>query len=216
MASAIANPAAWQSHQRRKGSLAVLGVVALAVVGGLAAYLLAPASAGLVAWILVAVVALALVFLVLLLVLKARPAAAVEAEPQAREEHAGHAHGYAAPESAYAPPAPAPAPAQPQTLTLRCGDCSTVFDVTDTGERPLYHTCPGCGAEGALRDLGVQAPAPAPAPVAAPAAPAPAPAQHKRLRLRCGGCKEIFAIEDTGERPLRRPCPHCARMGEIK
>lgn len=214
--SVLANPGTWQSHQRRMGSLVVLGVVVAAVLGGLATYFLAPESAGLVSWILVGVVALALVFLVLLMVLGARAASpGAAAEPHAHEAHAGHAHTAA--ESAYAPPTPAPAPPAPQTLTLRCGDCSTVFDVTDTGARPLYHTCPGCGAEGALRDVPAAAPAPAwqaPPSAAPPAASAPAPA--KRLRLRCGGCKEIFAIDDSGERPLRRPCPHCGRTGEIR
>ena len=67
-------------------------------------------------------------------------------------------------------------------------------------------------------------PAPAPEPAAEPEAYAP-PAERlavqqaapvKRLKLRCGGCKEVFSIEDTGERPLRRPCPYCARMGEVR
>lgn len=207
--------ASWPDREKRMGSLVALGVVVLAVVGGLVTYFVAPGSIGLVSWILVAIVALALVFLVLLLVLKARAAPAAETQAEAHEMHAGHAHAepaqHAASDSAYAPPAPAPAPPQVQTLTLRCGDCSTVFDVSDTGERPLYHTCPGCGAEGALRDVGIVAPIAAPTPPASAA-----PATHKRLRLRCGGCKEVFAIDDSGERPLRRPCPHCGRTGEIR
>lgn len=35
-------------------------------------------------------------------------------------------------------------------LTLRCGACATVFEVADTGERPLVCPCPTCGVEGVL------------------------------------------------------------------
>lgn len=35
-------------------------------------------------------------------------------------------------------------------LTLRCGACDTVFDMADTGERPLVCPCPACGIEGIL------------------------------------------------------------------
>ncbi|MBW3583043.1 MAG: hypothetical protein KY455_08090 [Euryarchaeota archaeon] len=39
-----------------------------------------------------------------------------------------------------------------ETFGLRCTRCRHVFTVTDTGERPLYHTCPSCGARGAYDD----------------------------------------------------------------
>ncbi len=35
-------------------------------------------------------------------------------------------------------------------LTFTCDVCSTVYDVEDTGERPLEHDCPGCGTMGVL------------------------------------------------------------------
>ena len=59
-------------------------------------------------------------------------------------------------------------------------------------------------------------PEPAPAPTSVPITSAPPAAPVRKLKLRCGNCKQVFSIEDTGERPLRRPCPYCARMGEIR
>lgn len=108
-------------------------------------------------------------------------------------------------------------PAEP--ITLKCGSCGTVFDVQDTGERPLRHVCPGCGAEGELReeDLG-------PAPAPAPAAPAPAPEEPrpkptrtvKTLKLRCKSCSTVFTLRDTGERPLYHECPGCKATGVLR
>jgi hypothetical protein len=190
------------------GSLLVLGLAALALVGGLVAWYAFGVASDALYWALLGVVVLVLLFEVLLHALPVRA-------------HAAHPAMGPGADAGYAPvydqggPAPAHR-ATARTVTLRCGDCGTVFDLADTGERPLYHACPGCGAEGVMRD-----PVPGPAPAAEPEAYAPpgeaAPAAPvKRLKLRCGGCKEVFTIEDTGERPLRRPCPYCARVGEVK
>lgn len=202
---------AWGNDQRRVGSLLALLAAVVLLVAAVAVYFLMGTDGAVVFWVLVALVALALLFEVLLMVLRPPAAEAAGAawtpEPQ---QAAPPAQG----ETQWAPPAAGPEPAPAiRTLTLRCSDCGTVFDVADTGERPLRHVCPGCGAEGTLRDE-MLAPAAAPEPVAAPAA-APAPAV-RRLKLRCGGCKEVFTIEDTGERPLRRPCPYCGRTGEVR
>ena len=200
----------WQADQRRVGSLLALGVAALALVAALVAWYAFGVASDVLYWSLLGVVAVVLLFEV---VLHALPPRAHAAHPSAGPAlDGGRVPTYA---QGGAPDAPRPAA---RTLTLRCGDCGTVFDLSDTGERPLYHACPGCGAEGVMRD-----PAPAPAPEAAPEAYAPpaeraaaASAPVKRMKLRCGGCKEVFSIEDTGERPLRRPCPYCARVGEVK
>jgi predicted nucleic acid-binding Zn-ribbon protein len=121
--------------------------------------------------------------------------------------------------------APAPALEAPraaaETITLKCGNCGTIFDVTDTGERPLRHVCPGCGSEGVLReeDLG---PAPAAKPKAAPRAPARGPAAArptktvKTLKLRCKNCGTVFTPRDTGERPLYHECPGCKATGVLR
>lgn len=196
----------WEAPQRRVGSLLALAVAALVVVAALVTYAFAREAAAVAYWALVVVLVLVLAWMgVLLFVGGAR---------SVPTPSSGEAHPHYGP--AGPAPAPAPAPAgEHATLTLRCGDCGTIFDITDTGERPLYHACPGCGAEGALREPpAAYAPEPAPEPMAPPAAPAPA--APKRLKLRCGGCKQVFVIEDTGERPLRRPCPHCGRTGEIR
>lgn len=210
---------AWGNAQRRVGSLLAFGVAVAFLVGALVAFFLdAPAW---LYWAFLVVVALALVFEVLLLVLRpAAPRVQAQAEAVAAPAVAPEPSPYAPPaeqepQQQWAPPAPAPAPPPVRTLTLRCSDCGTVFDISDTGDRPLRHTCPGCGAEGMLREEGAApmlAADPAPVEAAAPAAAQPA----KRLKLRCGGCKEVFAIEDSGERPLRRPCPYCGRTGEVR
>lgn len=227
-----ANVMVWEPEQRRVGSLAVLGAAVVVALAALAVWWFVAATPAWVYWALVAVLVVVLLFAVaLIFIQRTAPAAEVAGEMAMAEDVAASAE------------ASAEAPAyEPRVLTLRCGDCGTIFDVTDTGERPLYHTCPGCGAEGALRDPVVEAPpaeaapdayaAPEadPAPVYAPAPHAPAPHGHapaapapavgaaptvRKLKLRCGGCKEIFSIDDSGERPLRRGCPHCGRMGQI-
>lgn len=38
----------------------------------------------------------------------------------------------------------------PETIALRCPRCTNVFNLQDTGERPLRHTCPHCGATGSF------------------------------------------------------------------
>jgi predicted RNA-binding Zn-ribbon protein involved in translation (DUF1610 family) len=201
---------AWEPQRRRTSSLVALTVAVVAIVASLAVYYTIGDKAWL-DWSLVVVLALVLLFLVLLMVLAPSAARARAPESAEAEAHLG-------------PAAPGAVPAQEApaggTITLRCGDCGTVFDIQDTGERPLYHTCPGCGAQGVLRSSELE-PASPPAPVDVPApppTPQPAPVLQapRRLKLRCGGCKEVFVIEDTGERPLRRPCPHCGRMGEIR
>lgn len=204
------NVTQWEPAQRRTSSLVVLGIAIAAIAGALSMWLLLDDAPGWIYWALVGLLVLVLAFQAVLLFAKPTQRAA----PAVAE---------AAPEPAPAVEAAAPAP---QALTLRCGDCGTVFDVTDTGERPLYHACPGCGAEGALRAPEAEAapspyappyapPQPEPAPPAAPVAAAAPAAGVRKLKLRCGGCKEVFSIEDTGERPLKRGCPHCGRMGVI-
>lgn len=210
------NVAAWSPEQRRMSSFVVLGLAVAFAAGGLAVWWFAAATPQWVYWALVALLVLVLAFMAALLFLNPRDKAmpAPETAPEAPPAEAMGAQ--------MADPSPAPVP-EVRILTLRCGDCGTIFELTDSGERPLYHTCPGCGAEGALRDEpAVEAAAPEmpsaympPQPDAvdlkAPVAPAPV----KKLKLRCGGCKEVFSIEDTGERPLKRACPHCGRIGKI-
>jgi predicted RNA-binding Zn-ribbon protein involved in translation (DUF1610 family) len=55
----------------------------------------------------------------------------------------------------------------------------------------------------------------APAMVGASAAASAMPASRELL-LRCTTCGNVFAVEDTGERPLRHACPHCGRVGVLR
>lgn len=152
--------------------------------------------------------------------------------PPADEDYAD-AGAAAAPEdeaaSEWAPPPADPEPsgaaAAPASganiLTLRCGECQTEFDVEDSGVRPLYHVCPGCGAEGVLRAERT------PLQNVDPARPVerlqkkddwvpPDLPDPKDIKLRCGACKHVFQVVDNGERPLRHRCPNCGKLGEIR
>lgn len=215
----------WNNPRRRMAGLIALAVAVVVLVADLVVYFVSGNKAWL-DWTLVGVLVLVLLFLVVLLVAKPRAVT--------QEAHLGPGAPATLSEATEPPAAPA-APSGLPAITLRCGDCGTVFDVTDTGERPLYHTCPGCGAEGVLKEPAPTTAAATPAapeperspyapppptqsaaPLSSPPPAAPAPAAVRKLKLRCGNCKQVFSIEDTGERPLRRPCPYCARMGEIR
>ncbi len=202
----------WDAGTRRFTSLIVVAMAAFLVLVGLGLFLLADGSwLDGTLWLLVALILILLVFEVLVLFL-GNPAAAGgsgamhAAAAGAASSGGGSAMGH---EPAYAA----------KKITLRCGDCATVFGVEDTGVRPLYHTCPGCGAEGMLDD-GSHSHGASPAgsgSAAAPAAAAGAAATgRKRLKLRCGGCTHIFVLEDPGTRPLRHACPSCGRKGELR
>lgn len=115
----------------------------------------------------------------------------------------------------------AKAEAAPQAITLKCGSCGTTFDVQDTGERPLRHTCPGCGAEGVLteEELGPAPAAPTAPATAARVAARPKPAATKKvktLKLRCKSCSTVFTLRDTGDRPLYHECPGCKATGVLR
>lgn len=227
------NVTAWEAPQRRVASYVVLGLAVAIVAAGFIVWALLESTPDWVYWALVAALGLVLAFMVVVLFTEPRVTTA-DAPETAAAAAAGPVPEASSTETT------APTAFEPRILTLRCGDCGTIFDVTDTGERPLYHTCPGCGAEGALRDPVEAAPAaeaePSPssyapppeqagsayAPTSAYAPPpdvaaeaTPTPPVVKKLKLRCGGCKEVFSIEDTGERPLKRACPHCGRIGKI-
>lgn len=182
----------WEPSQRRRVSLTIL-VGTIAVLGvAVVISLLAPDGAQLV------LLALTLAVIVLLVV-ELLVFATGLSEP--------------APGNISGTESIPPRPAGWELITLKCGNCGTIFDVEDTGVRPLHHTCPGCGAEGVLREEER-------GPPASPArerAPEPArPASEKQLRLRCKACATIFKIADTGERPLRHRCPGCGAAGIVR
>jgi len=49
---------------------------------------------------------------------------------------------------------------------------------------------------------------------APPSTDEPEPA-GETIELRCPECAEMFAVEDTGERPLHTECPHCGAEGHV-
>ncbi len=192
-------------------SLVVVATAAFLVLIGLGLFLLAQGSwLDGALWILAAFIVVLIIFEVLVIVL-------AESSPRSNAARAGATSAGAA--GAGASASHASSYEAPKALTLRCGDCATIFDVQDYGQRPLYHSCPGCGAEGVLKDESGHAqtaPAGGAPAGASPGASRPATAGRKRLKLRCGGCEHIFVLEDPGTRPLRHACPNCGRKGELK
>jgi predicted Zn finger-like uncharacterized protein len=187
----------WQPQQRRKASVAST-IVALALLGFavLAVYSVPGGTqTGTFLLVVLALLLATFVFQALVVVTGMRQ----EPAPALEEGNATWQQAYAPPS---APPAAGPAPraALPQEqLTLKCSSCGTVFDVTDTGQRPLRHTCPGCGVQGELSeaDLG-------------PAA------GGATITLKCSSCGTVFDVTDTGQRPLQHVCPGCGSEGVLR
>ncbi|HET6403340.1 MAG TPA: hypothetical protein VFH78_01730, partial [Candidatus Thermoplasmatota archaeon] len=133
-----ANVLTWNNEQRRLSSYVVLGAAVAVALAGVALWWFLATTPAWVYWALVALLALVLAFMAVLLFVPARAAAPAMETP---------VHDAPAPDTLPDAPAeaggdaPAPAPAfEPRVLTLRCGDCGTIFELTDSGERPLYHT----------------------------------------------------------------------------
>lgn len=193
----------WEAPQRREASLYALAAAVVLMVSAYALKLLLEEESAIWLTVFAVVLLLILVFMVALHLLAPR-APALEAAPDAAPMAGPDSTPYA----------------EPRIVRLKCGNCQTEFDLTDPGTRPLYHTCPGCGAEGVLRgaarpeqaaeDLAAATPA---ATTAAPEAPAQ---PIRRLKLRCGGCQTVFVVEDFGQRPIRHSCPGCGKQGELR
>ncbi len=89
---------------------------------------------------------------------------------------------------------------------VQCQRCKAVFDIHDTGHRPITHVCPNC------KGLGVyDGTAP---PVGLPPKPEPAK-KIIALGLACETCDFHFDVTDTGARPLRVKCPKCNAKGQV-
>ncbi len=71
----------------------------------------------------------------------------VDLGPPEHEQEPAHEDPYAG----AAEPEPEEPPEDAEALALKCPACDTQFEVTDTGERPLTATCPGCGRGGKLK-----------------------------------------------------------------
>ncbi len=89
---------------------------------------------------------------------------------------------------------------------VQCQRCKAVFDIHDTGHRPITHICPNCQGlgiyDGTAPPVGV--------------APKPEPAKKIiALGLACETCDFHFDVTDTGARPLRVKCPKCNAKGQV-
>lgn len=205
MSTVVYDPRTWNDPERRRASLVVFVLGAAVLLWAVFVHRGNTGARDATLWQLGGLAVVLLVAQVAILALGGR-SRAVAAPRLARdlEEDASASSAGGAGAAASAPTG--------TLLTLKCGECGTVFDVPDTGQRPLYHTCPGCGAEGMLKgELTPSAPEPAPS-ASTPGAPPAA----KKLKVRCGGCKNVLSIEDTGQRPLRHRCPNCGKLGEIR
>ncbi|MGQ0534935.1 MAG: hypothetical protein ACT4PT_02555, partial [Methanobacteriota archaeon] len=143
-------------------------------------------------WVLVVLAVLLFVGIVVVQYGPARTGVAATAE-SGREDEYG-AEGAA---EEYTPAMEERPPAVP--LKLKCGNCQTVFTVQDTGERPLYHSCPGCGRQGVLRTP-----------------PKTAAGGVRTVKVRCRDCNQVFEATDTGARPLGLDCPNCGAHGQMR
>lgn len=172
-------PREWTADERRSIVLGVAGAAVLVLVGLVAA--LVARRGGLAA-------PLGLLLVALLAVL----AVAFLTDPRVRPAQPAPPRGHDLDEG--------PPVLEETLLSVKCGRCGTVFDVTETGARPLRHTCPGCGAAGVLE--------------AEP--PSAGDVQGRFVRVRCGACGHLDRIADPGTRPLRHRCPRCGRLGQTR
>ncbi len=103
------------------------------------------------------------------------------------------------------PEAP-PGMARASLRQVQCQHCKAVFQIRDTGHRPLSHECPSCHRLGIY--TGDHAPVGEP--------PEPTPARTvTQLDLTCRRCRHRFDVTDTGARPLKVKCPACGSRGDI-
>ncbi|MBI2077590.1 MAG: hypothetical protein HYT80_04350 [Euryarchaeota archaeon] len=107
-------------------------------------------------------------------------------------------------------PAPAP-PTGTSVVRIDCTNCHQLYEIDDTGERPLFHTCPHCGFVAEMGGEPTAASAPAPS---APVPSATATTDEKGpMVIRCGNCQTNFEVPFTTERPLVTVCTNCGRRG---
>lgn len=130
---------------------------------------------------------------------------------------------------------PASRSQQPAELQVTCANCSRAYAVADSGERPLYHTCPHCGytdQTGGNPEANtppdaepIPEPTPAPDVVSTSSSEAGQPeviereegGRRKRfLVLKCGSCFTNFEVPYSTGRPLYTTCSNCGRKGVLR
>lgn len=222
----------WDPDVRRDASLVVGALAGVFLLAALVYYALNAAGSGWFLWVAIAVLA------VLLLV-----EVAVVATGIATEENVGppwlagsrtEAHAEtttsasatvgAEPEPDEEPDEGAQPTREPPEIDLQCPECSEMFAVEDTGERPLATECPHCGAQG---HVNLPEPDEPPARETAgtgggePEDPLSGLGEDEpdeeveTISLECPACDTQFDTEDTGERPLKTTCPGCGKTGKL-
>lgn len=195
----------WQPAERRKASIGSTVAAVALVLFAVAALLMGGSQLELFLLVILVLVLLVAVFQALVVVTG-------KAQAPLGDGGAGAADW----QQAYAPLPPAGEAAAAPQVTLKCSSCGTVFDVADTGERPLRHTCPGCGTVGELTEADLGPPPSAAAEETAVAGEMAPEAPAEAITLKCGHCGTVFDVTDTGERPLRHTCPGCGSEGVLR
>lgn len=211
---------AWDADLRRDASLVVGALAGVLLLVALVYYGLNASGSGWYLWV-------AIVLLVLLLIVEA----AVLATGIAREENvgppwlSGEAHAAGTTTAGTTVGGQEAEPEDRPEIDLECPECTEMFTVEDTGERPLATECPHCGAQGHVNlpepeghDPGTGAGADAAGgPLAGLGEEEPDEAMEdvETISLECPACETQFETEDTGERPLRTECPGCGKSGKL-
>jgi hypothetical protein len=152
----------WSPRLRHGASLISVGLASLLVLLGIIVELAVGAPTWFLTVLLVGVTVTLAFQLAVFLTDETQPEPVAAPEPEPEPAAAAAGAGGAAwgeveapgeepePEPEPEPAAPADEPGPLDILTLKCSECGEVFDVEDHGERPLTHTCPGCGADGEI------------------------------------------------------------------
>lgn len=225
----------WSGDVRRDASLILGAAAGLFLLAALVYYALNAAGSGWFLWVAIVVLAVLLVAEAVVLatgiareedvgppwLTGETQAASATAETETADETTVGGPASASPEPAREPE---PAP----EIDLQCPECSEMFAVEDTGERPLATECPHCGAQGHVNlpettdepddhdsTAGAGGGAVAGDPLAGLGDDEPEDEDVETISLECPVCDTQFDTEDTGERPLRTECPGCGRSGKL-
>jgi DNA-directed RNA polymerase subunit M/transcription elongation factor TFIIS len=226
----------WDPDLRRDASLVLGALAGVFLLAALVYYALNAAGSGWFLWVAIVVLALLLVAEAVVLVTgiateeNVGPPWLSGEQRHATTTAAGAAVGTEGQEAEPEPEherEPEPEP-EHREIDLECPECSQMFAVEDTGERPLATECPHCGARGHVNlpepeedtasgtRTGAGAAAAGADPLAGLGEDDEEPDEDvETISLECPACDTQFETEDTGERPLRTECPGCGRSGKL-
>lgn len=105
-------------------------------------------------------------------------------------------------------------PEEEPEIDVTCANCARSYVVTDTGDRPLYHSCPYCGHSDAYDETPEVVEA-EPEEELVPGTIRETPEGERELILRCSDCRHVFPTAYTDDRPLYAYCPNCGKKGVL-